>query len=123
MFTHAARLSARVLHPRLLVSGIEPNGRSCVRIHNAHTDGPQSPPPVERRNVGALKRRRTGQLAVMMHMEMRDVNVAAARSSNGGAGGGRRRQRWSQSDILSAGVAELGGNSCWRGLGPHFVFV
>lgn len=62
----------------------------------------------------------------MMHMEMRDVNVAAARSSNGCAGGGRRRQRWSQSDILSAGVAELGGNSCWRGLEgaePPFVIV
>lgn len=52
------------------------------------------------------------------------MNVAAARSGNGGAGGGRRRrQRWSQSDILSAGVAELGGNSCWRGLEPHFVLV
>lgn len=73
--------------------------------------------------MGAGKRRRTGRLAVMMHMEMRDVNVAAARSSNGGAGGGRRRQRWSQSDILSGGVAELGGNSCWRGLEPHVVFV
>lgn len=75
---------------QLNMSGIQPNGRSRVSIHNTHSTSLQGPPPPQSlagaADCGCRKEKADRVAGCDDAHGDADVNVAAQRSGNGGAG-------------------------------------